>query len=74
MLEQTGQAEQATLKPLQAVIDEHIIAVLKAVGGNRTKAAKALKIDRTTLYNHLRRINGARPYHQGAAMTAKFGA
>ena len=39
---------------LEGVVREHILAVLKSVGGNKSKAADALGIDRSTLYARLK--------------------
>ena len=36
---------------------ERIIAALKASGGNKSKTAKLLEIDRKTLYNKLQKFN-----------------
>ncbi len=41
------------LRPLAEVEREHIEAVLRAVGGNRTRAAEVLGIDRKTLRRKL---------------------
>lgn len=41
--------------PLELVEREHIAAVLKTTGGNKFQAAKILGIDRTTLYNKLKK-------------------
>lgn len=50
--------EQAVDAPehlaLDYVKDKHITDVLASVGGNRTKAAKILRIDRRTLYRWLK--------------------
>lgn len=43
----------AALRPLHEVEREHIAAVLKAVGGNKSRAAEVLGIDRVTLYNKI---------------------
>jgi DNA-binding protein Fis len=40
---------------LAAVENEHIQNVLASVGGNKTQAAKILKIDRKTLREKLKR-------------------
>ncbi len=49
------------LEPLEVVERRHIEAVLAAVGGNRTEAAKVLGLDRKTLYNRLQRIAAGAP-------------
>jgi DNA-binding NtrC family response regulator len=41
------------LRPLAEVEREHILAVLEAVGGNRSRAAEALGVPRRTLYRRL---------------------
>jgi DNA-binding NtrC family response regulator len=43
-------------RSLAAVENEHIQNVLASVGGNKTQAAKILKIDRKTLREKLKRI------------------
>lgn len=45
------------LPPLSIVEERYIRKVLAAVGGNKTLAAKVLKLDRRTLYRKLARIN-----------------
>jgi transcriptional regulator with PAS, ATPase and Fis domain len=45
--------------PLELVEREHISAVLRSTGGNKFQAAKILEIDRTTLYNKLKKIDPA---------------
>jgi DNA-binding protein Fis len=42
------------LQPLEAVERAHIQAVLEATGGNRTRAAEILGIDRRTLARKLK--------------------
>jgi transcriptional regulator of acetoin/glycerol metabolism len=44
-----------TLASLDEVLRNHVIAVLAACNGNRTLAARALKIDRKTIYRMLQR-------------------
>jgi DNA-binding NtrC family response regulator len=44
----------AVLQPLEAVERTHIRAVLEAAGGNRTRAAEILGIDRRTLARKLK--------------------
>ena len=41
--------------PLEIIEREHIEGVLQSFGGNKNQAAQALGIDRTTLYNKLRK-------------------
>jgi transcriptional regulator of acetoin/glycerol metabolism len=43
------------LRSLHDVLREHVIAVLTACHGNRTLAARALQIDRKTIYRMLQR-------------------
>lgn len=42
------------LLTLAEVERRHIILVLRATGGNKTKAADVLGVDRRTLYRHIR--------------------
>jgi DNA-binding NtrC family response regulator len=42
-------------RTLEEVEREHILAVLEATGGNRTEAARLLRVDRKTLYRMLLR-------------------
>lgn len=39
--------------PLDAMIDSHIVRVLHACGGNKSEAARHLRIDRRSLYRRL---------------------
>jgi len=56
-LERPGQEEELpALAPLWEVERRHILRVLEAVGGSRSRAARLLGIDRSTLYRKLRRI------------------
>ena len=41
--------------PLSRVVKEHVIRVYRAMGGNKTRAARVLEIDIKTLYNKLKR-------------------
>ncbi len=43
-----------TAEPLQSVERRHVLAVIEVMGGNHTRAAKALGIDRVTLYRKLK--------------------
>ncbi len=54
---QNGAAEEAGPQPrsLSALEKDHIARVLQECGGNITRAAKVLDIDRATLYNKLKR-------------------
>jgi DNA-binding NtrC family response regulator len=47
-------------RSLEEVETEHIRAVVAATGGNQTRAAEILGIDRKTLHQRLQRIPGAR--------------
>jgi two-component system, NtrC family, response regulator HydG len=47
-----GEAEPRTLEDVERA---HILKVLEECGGNQTRAAEALDIDRVTLYNKLKR-------------------
>jgi DNA-binding NtrC family response regulator len=55
-----GSAESgAPLRSLGEVEKAHILRVLEAAGGNKTKAAEVLGIDRSTLYARLRQYGVA---------------
>jgi two-component system response regulator HydG len=61
---------RGTLRTLAEVEAEHVLAVLSGAGGNRTRAAEVLGIDRKTLGQKLRRIRdsaAARPRDGAAA-------
>jgi transcriptional regulator of acetoin/glycerol metabolism len=45
-----------TVLTLQAIQDRYVIEVLKRFNGNRSRAAEALGIGRTTLYRILERL------------------
>jgi two-component system response regulator HydG len=47
-------ADPAELAPLEEVERRYILKVLELVGGNRTRAAEVLGIDRKTLYSKLK--------------------
>ncbi|OHD69486.1 MAG: sigma-54-dependent Fis family transcriptional regulator [Spirochaetes bacterium RBG_13_68_11] len=51
-------ASRSTPRTLAELEAEHILAALSAAGGNRTRAAEVLGIDRKTLGQKLRRIQG----------------
>ncbi len=46
-------ADEASLLPMEDIERQHILRVLRAVGGHRTQAAKLLGLDRKTLYRKL---------------------
>ena len=48
-------AEGPQARSLAAMEKDHVARVLRDCGGNVTKAAKVLGIDRATLYNKLKR-------------------
>ena len=49
---------EVELVPLEVMERRHILAVLEAVGGQRTRAAEILGVDRKTLYRKLERWQG----------------
>lgn len=53
-------AGPARLNDLSALADEHIRRVLEATGGNKSRAAAILGIERKTLYRKLERMESAR--------------
>ncbi|RMF85430.1 MAG: sigma-54-dependent Fis family transcriptional regulator [Nitrospirae bacterium] len=54
--EPAGEDEGSALAPLREVERRHILRVLEAVGGSRSRAARLLGIDRSTLYRKLRQF------------------
>jgi len=52
---------QAPIKPLRQVIQEHVTQTLSACRGNRTRAAKLLGIDRSTLRRRLEEFEAQAP-------------
>lgn len=48
-----GANDDAVLVPMEQIERQHILRVLRAVGGHRTQAAKILGLDRKTLYRKL---------------------
>jgi DNA-binding NtrC family response regulator len=60
LLRFSAPAGRSTARTLAEVEAEHVLAVLAAAGGNRTRAADILGIDRKTLGLKLRRIQGGR--------------
>ena len=55
----TSESKRGSLRSLDQVESEHIERVLNAVGGNRSRAARILGIDRKTLRNKLDSMRGA---------------
>lgn len=49
------------IQPLEAVAEEHMLNALKFYGWNITQAAKALEIDRRTLYRTMQKNGWKRP-------------
>jgi len=47
-------ADPSELVPLDEVEKRYVLRVLEAVGGNRTRAAEILRVDRKTLYSKLK--------------------
>ena len=58
-------ADEAVLVPMEDIERQHILRVLRAVGGHRTQAAKILGLDRKTLY---RKLEGYGPGEVDAAL------
>lgn len=54
------------IEPLEQVERRHILTVLKAMKGHRTKAAEALGLDRKTLYRKLERYRDEGLLPEGA--------
>jgi two-component system, NtrC family, response regulator AtoC len=50
---QAADTDEAVLLPMEEVERQHILRVLRAVGGHRTQAARLLGLDRKTLYRKL---------------------
>ena len=53
--------DPAALLPLAELERRYVLRVLEAVGGNRTRAARILNLDRKTLYRKLRDYGPAEP-------------
>jgi transcriptional regulator of acetoin/glycerol metabolism len=51
----------AFIQPLEVVAEEHMLTALKFFGWNITRAAKALEIDRRTLYRAMQKNGWKRP-------------
>ncbi|MGV3622775.1 MAG: sigma-54-dependent transcriptional regulator [Archangium sp.] len=60
-----AEADEAVLVPMDTIERQHILRVLRAVGGHRTQAAKVLGLDRKTLY---RKLEGYGPAEVEAAL------
>ena len=58
-------ADESVLLPMEDIERQHILRVLRAVGGHRTQAAKILGLDRKTLY---RKLEGYGPGEVDAAL------
>ena len=68
MLPEESQSAPTAIKPLKDIERQYIIDVLQKFGGNKSKAASALKIDRVTLYNKIKEYNIA-TLHTSASPT-----
>jgi len=51
------------LEDLDAVKQAHVLRVVAACGGNRSLAARILRVDRKTLYRRLARATGSESSH-----------
>jgi DNA-binding NtrC family response regulator len=56
-----GESRESPVETLEEAEMEQIRRVLAAVGGNKSRAAQVLGIERKTLYRKLERMNRARP-------------
>jgi len=56
-IEKTGKIRQYTLSEQDQQTTGNIIEALKKAGGNKAKAARILKIDRSTLYRKMRELH-----------------
>ena len=54
---QTDRIHQHTLTEQERQTTEEIIAALRKAGGNKAKAARILKVDRSTLYRKMRELH-----------------
>jgi DNA-binding NtrC family response regulator len=59
----TGAAPQPGPRSMAEMEKVHIQAVLDSTGGNISKAARILEVDRVTLYNKIRKYDLKRPNH-----------
>jgi DNA-binding NtrC family response regulator len=55
-----GQRNAPAVQSLEEVEKQHIAAVLASTGGNVTRAAEILQVDRVTVYNKIKKY-GLRP-------------
>lgn len=53
------------------IVREHILATLEHTGWNKTRAAKILDVERSTLDRKLKRYGVSRPERQGSTMSDK---
>jgi DNA-binding NtrC family response regulator len=63
--QRAADADEAVLLAMEDLERQHILRVLRAVGGHRTQAAKILGLDRKTLY---RKLEGYGPQEVDAAL------
>jgi DNA-binding NtrC family response regulator len=59
--------DEAKLVPLSELERQHILEVLRSVGGNRALAARFLGLDRKTLYRKLKAYEGGHDPHDELA-------
>ena len=64
-MQSSADADESVLLPMEDIERQHILRVLRAVGGHRTQAAKILGLDRKTLY---RKLEGYGPGEVDAAL------
>ena len=60
-------ADPSELVPLDEVEKRYVLRVLEAVGGNRTRAAEILRVDRKTLYSKLKAYLANAPKPKGTS-------
>jgi DNA-binding NtrC family response regulator len=66
----TGAPQQPGPQSMSEVEKIHIQAVLDSTGGNISRAARILEVDRVTLYNKIRKYDLKRPSHGNAGDAA----